>query len=85
MPCSRSSSSWAGTSRRARIAGVDRVVEGLDLAADDRARPAVSSETERDLDALAGEVLAGPVGREDLDAERQETARERDDAIAVRH
>ena len=36
MPCASSSSSWAGTSRRARMPGVDRVVEGLDLAADVR-------------------------------------------------
>ena len=53
-------------------AGVDRAVERLDLAADERAGRRSGSETGRDLDAVRGEVLAGPVGREELDVERLE-------------
>ena len=51
-------------------AGVDRVVEGLDLAAD--VGLALGQVGDRgDLDAVRGEVLARAVGREDLDVERR--------------
>ena len=46
----------SGTSRRARMPGVDRVVEGLDLAADRRRSPCGQVRDRRDLDAFAGEV-----------------------------
>ena len=84
MPCASSSSSWRRDVAPREDPGVDRVVEGLDLAADRASGPAVRSETERDLDAFAGEVLAGAVGREDLDVEREQVAGEGGDPVTVR-
>ncbi len=63
--------------------GIDRVVEGLDLAAD-RRLPLGQVRDRRDVDAFAGEVLPRAVGREDLDVEGEQVAREGGDPIAVR-
>ena len=62
--------------------GVDRVVEGLDLAAD-RGLAVGQVGDRRDLDAVAGEVLARAIGRIDLDIEGTQFARQRGDPIAV--
>ena len=65
-------------------AGVDRVVEGLDLAAD--VRLALGQRRDgHDLDAFGGEVVAGPVGGDDLDPETEQVARQLDDPVSVRH
>ena len=64
-------------------AGVDRVVEGLDLATD--ARPALGQLGDgRDLDALGSEVLTGAVGGVDLHVVLEQCPSERSDAIPVR-
>ena len=63
-------------------AGVDGRMEGLDLAADE-GRDVGQVTDSADLDALAGEVLAGPVGRVDLDPELDEAAREAADAVPI--
>ena len=65
-------------------AGVDRVVEGLDLSADVGFALGQLGDR-RDRHALGGEVLAGAVGGVDLDADVEEVARERGDAVSVRH
>ena len=62
--------------------GVDRGVERLDLAADER-RHGRQVGDGRDLDAVGGEVLTGAVGGEQLDAERLEVPRESRDPLAV--
>ena len=63
--------------------GVDRVVEGLDLAADRRL--ALGQVRDRcDVDAFAGEVLAGAIGREDLDVEGEQVAGKSRDPVSVR-
>ena len=64
--------------------GVDRRVERLDLAAD-QGRDAGQLGDRPDLDAVGGEVLAGAVGGEDLDAEAEEVAGEPGDPFAVGH
>ena len=64
-------------------AGVDGGVEGLDLAADER-RDLGQVADARDLDALACEVLACAVGRVDLDAEPEQLAGQRREAVAAR-
>ena len=65
-------------------ARVDRVVEGLDLAAD--VGLALGQRRDRgDLDALAGQVVARAVGGEDLDAEVEQVAGKLGDPIPVRH
>ena len=62
---------------------VDRVMEGLDLAADRRL--AVGQVGDRgDVDALAGEELARAVGREHLHVEGWQVAGERRDTLPVR-
>ena len=65
-------------------AGVDRRVEGPDLAADER-RDGGQVGDRRGLDAVRGEVLAGAVGGDELDAEALQLARERGKALAVGH
>ena len=55
--------------------GVDGGMERLDLAADEW-RHVGQLRDRRDLDAVAGEVLARPVGREDLDAEGEQVSGE---------
>ena len=62
---------------------VDRMVERLDLPAD-VGWPSVRSVTERDVDALAGEVLARAVGGEHLHVEGMEVPGERRDTLPVR-
>ena len=65
-------------------ARVDRVMEGLDLAAD--VGLALGQRRDRrDLDALGGKVVAGALRRDDLDPEAEEVAREVDDPVSVRH
>ena len=64
-------------------ARVDRGVEGLDLAAEELAHPGELGDGLR-LDAVLGQVLAGPVAREELDVQRLEAARECGDAVACR-
>ena len=54
---------------------IDRRVERLDLAADER-RDARQLGDGADLDPVAGEMLAGTVGREDLHAEREQVTRQ---------
>ena len=62
--------------------GVDRGVEGLDLAAD-QGRHAGQVRDGADLDAVGGEVVAGAVGGEDLDLEGQQVAGQSRDPLAV--
>ncbi len=62
-------------------AGVDRGMERLDLAADE-GRDVGQLGDRADLDAVGGERLAGPVGREHLDIEGSQVAREVRDPIA---
>ena len=64
--------------------GVDRVVEGLDLAADIGLALGQVGDG-RDRDALAGEELARAVRGKHFDIEIEEVSRERDDAIPIRH
>ena len=64
--------------------GVDRVVEGLDLAADMRAALGQLRDG-ADGHAVGREGLARPVGRKDLDLQLEEVARKRRDALPVRH
>ena len=82
MPCASSSAIWAGHVAAGEDAGIDRVVERLDLAADRRLAVGQVGDG-RDLDAVAREVLARAVGRVDLDVERAQVARERRDPVAV--
>ena len=64
--------------------GVDRVVEGLDLAAD--VRLALRQLRDGgDIDALGREVVARAVGRIDLDPDVEQVAREGGDPISVGH
>ena len=64
-------------------AGVDRVVEGLDLAAD--IGFALGQGGDRvDLDAFRGQRVARAIGGVDLDPESEQVAREFDDAVSVR-
>ncbi len=64
-------------------AGVDRVVERLDLAADGRL--ALGQGVDRgDLDAFRTEVFAGPVGRVHLHPEIRQISGKRRDAGAIR-
>ena len=63
--------------------GVDGVVERLDLAVEHR-RDAGQLGDGLDLDAVLGEVLAGPVGGEELDLERLQASRERGDPVPRR-
>jgi hypothetical protein len=64
-------------------AGVDRVVEGLDLATD--VGLALGQGRDRvDLDAFGGQRIARAIGCVDLDPEVQQIAREIDDAVSVR-
>ena len=65
-------------------AGVDRGMERPDLAADERRHLGQVGDG-GDVDAVRREVLAGPVGREDLDIEPLQLAREGGDALAVCH
>ncbi len=62
---------------------VDGRVEGLDLAADER-RDLGQVGHAPDRDAFAREVLAGTVGRDDIDLELAQVPRQRSDALAVR-
>ena len=64
--------------------GIDRVVEGLDLAADVRLALREIGDG-RDLDALGREVLARAVRGVHLDVESEQVPREHDDAIPIRH
>ena len=64
--------------------GVDRGMEGPDLAADERRHRGQVGDG-RDLDPVRGEVLARAVGGEHLHAEALQLARERGDALAVGH
>ena len=61
---------------------IDRGVEGLHLPADER-RDLGQVGDRRHLDALAGEVLARPVGGVDLDTELTQLAGERRDPCTV--
>ena len=63
--------------------GVDRVVERLDLATHRRLAIRQVGDA-ADLDPLAREELARPVGRDDLDVEALEVPRELGDALPVR-
>ena len=64
-------------------AGVDRVVEGLDLAAD--IGFALGQGGDRiDLDAFRGQRIARAIGGVDLDPEPEQVAGEFDDAVSVR-
>ena len=63
--------------------GVDGVMERLDLAAQCRATVGQVIDG-ADVDALAGEELSRPVGREHLDVERSEFPRERRDPLPIR-
>ena len=82
IPCAASSAICVGDVAAGEDARVDRVVERLDLAAD-RGLAGRQVRDRRDLDAVAGEVLAGAVGREDLDVEREQVAGERGDPVAI--
>ena len=64
--------------------GIDRVVEGLDLAAD---RGAAGGQVRDggDIDPLADEVLARPVGREELDLQRAQVPGHGRDPVPVGH
>ena len=84
MPCASQLLELGGHVAAGEDPGVDRVVEGLDLAADVRLALGQVGDG-RDLDALGGEVLARAVGGEHLDVEREQVARERGDAVPVRH
>ena len=84
IPWAASSSSWAGIVAAGQDPGIDRWVEGLDLAADER-RDVGQLGDRADLDAVLGEVLAGAVRGEDLDVQRLELSREGADPIATRH
>ncbi len=64
-------------------AGIDRGVERLDLPADER-RNLGQLRDRRDLDPVGGEVVAGTVGRVDLDVEVTQGSRERRYAVAIR-
>jgi len=60
------------------------VVEGLDLPAD--IGFALGQLRDRgDRDALGGQEITGAVGGVDLDADIEEVARERGDAVSVGH
>jgi hypothetical protein len=63
--------------------GVDRVVERLDLAAEHRLRPGQIGDGPH-LDAVLGEVLACPFGREALDIEHLQAASKGADAVPRR-
>ena len=64
-------------------AGIDRVVEGLDLAAD--IGFALGQGGDRiDLDAFRGQRIARAIGGVDLDPEPEQVAGEFDDAVSVR-
>ena len=82
IPCAASSAIWRGHVAAGEDAGVDRVVERLDLAAD-RRLAGRQVRDRRDLDAVAGEVLARAVGGEDLDVEGEQVAGERGDPVAI--
>ena len=58
-------------------------MEGLDLAADVGLALGQLGDGV-DVDALGCEVVTGAFGGVDLDVERQEVTRERDDAVSVR-
>ena len=58
-------------------------MEGLDLATDERRDARSARRPSATSTPSAGEVLAGAVGREDLDAEREQVAGERRDPVAV--
>ena len=64
--------------------GVDGVVEGLDLPADGGAAGGQVRDG-RDLDAFTDQVLAGPIGREELDLQRAQVAGHGRDPIPVGH
>ena len=64
-------------------AGIDGVVEGLDLAVEHR-RNAGHLGDGPDLDAVLGEVLTGPVGGVELDVERLQASRECGDSVPRR-
>ena len=63
--------------------GVDRRVERLHEAADEWRDVRQVRDRER-VDAVREEVLAGPVGGVELDAEAGEVAGERTDPVAIR-
>ena len=83
MDCASRSAICAGVAAFGEDAGVDRVVERLHLAADER-RHGGQVRDRRDVDAFAGEVLARPVGRVDLDAEGSQVAGELRDPVPIR-
>ena len=62
--------------------GIDSRVEGLHLPADERGDMGQVGDR-RNLDALAGEVLARPVGGVDLDIQLTQLAGERRDPFTV--
>ena len=64
--------------------GVDGRMEGLDLAADE-GRDVGQVRDGADLDAILGQVVAGAVGRVDLDTEGLQLSRERADTVTTRH
>ena len=73
IPWARSSSIWAGHVAPGEDARVDRVVEGLDLAAD--IGLALGQGGDRiDLDPFGGQRVARAVGGVDLDAEAEQVA-----------
>ena len=84
MPCSASWARWSGWSRRARSAGEDRGVEGLDAPAEDLVRLGQVGDRPHAGNALLGEVGARAVGGETLDLRVDEAACELDDPFTVR-
>ena len=65
-------------------AGIDRGVERLDLATDERGDVRQLGDG-GNVDAVGGKVLAGAIGREHLDAEHGEFPGEFRDSVPVRH
>jgi hypothetical protein len=63
---------------------IHRGVERLDLAADEGGDLG-ELRNGGDLDPVRGQVLASPVGGEDLDAEGEQVAGEGGDAVPIRH
>ena len=84
IPCASSSVELGRDVAPREDAGVDRGVEGLDLAADASAGRRSGRMTDATSMPSAGEVLAGAVGREHLDAEVTQLAGEGRDPLAVR-
>ena len=85
IPCAAQLLELGGDVAAGQDPGVDRVVEGLDLAADVRLALRQRSETDVTSTPSAARYSRVPSVAYDLDVEIEQVARERDDAIPIRH